>query len=121
MTCKDCRYGIPDTDMGGYECSIDHGLRYGIDGCKKSDRDISADELNTFIFAHDAIANAAMFPFGRFTNISSEEINALAVTMVQDGLPGIDPDIIYKMYQQGAEYLEEHRDELKEKYLKEIL
>ena len=33
MTCKDCRYGIPDTDMGGYECSIDHGLRYGYDGC----------------------------------------------------------------------------------------
>ena len=33
MTCKDCRYGIPDTDMGGYECELDHGLRYGYDGC----------------------------------------------------------------------------------------
>ena len=33
MTCKECVYAIPDNDMQGYECELDHGLRYGYDGC----------------------------------------------------------------------------------------
>ena len=33
MTCKECVYAIPDNDMQAYECELDHGLRYGYDGC----------------------------------------------------------------------------------------
>lgn len=35
--CKDCAHAIPDTDMQAYECGIDHGLRYGYQGCSREE------------------------------------------------------------------------------------
>lgn len=75
MTCKECVYAIPNNDMQGYECELDHGLRYGYDGCDAEELkakvtealpalcDLAADDarIRTLMIALRAVCEGAGF------------------------------------------------------------
>ena len=82
-TCKSCPHAIPDADMGAYECGVDHGLRYGYQGCDEDPpEDIDVDTLIVFSLARDYVINSTR-------NVPLEDVNAAAIRVMLDWREGI--------------------------------
>ena len=83
MTCKECVYAIPDNDMQAYECELDHGLRYGYQGCDEDPpEDIDVDTLIVFSLARDYVINSTR-------NVPRKDINAAAIRVMLDWREGM--------------------------------
>lgn len=77
-TCKSCPHAIPDADMGAYECGVDHGLRYGYQGCDEDPpENIDVDTLIVFSLARDYVINSTR-------HVPLEDVNAAAIRVMLD-------------------------------------
>lgn len=84
--CKDCAHAIPDTDMQAYECGIDHGLRYGYQGCSREETLEEALGEDSAGRKGNMENNLPMRP----SSGDMRKIAYLGVALLAQDLPGMD-------------------------------